>query len=84
MTEDDVDARVRSILSDMFGLDSDEINQNTSSDTVEKWDSLQHLTLVLSLEEEFGIQLDDEETLAVVSFPLITTIIRDHLKTAES
>jgi len=34
---------------------------NVSVDTVEKWDSLQHLNLVLVLEEEFNISFSDQE-----------------------
>jgi acyl carrier protein len=78
---DDVEARARSVLADVFGLDPDEIGPETSTETVEGWDSLQHLSVVLALEEEFGIHLGDEDTLGVVSFPLITTIVREHLGT---
>src|SRR5436305_9889671 len=76
---DDVEQRVKSILADVFGLDPDAVGPDTSTDTVDEWDSLHHLTVVLSLEEDFGIQLDDEETVAVVTFPLIVAIVREHL-----
>ena len=79
MSGDDVDRRVRSVLVEVFGLDPDTVGPDTSTDTVEAWDSLQHLTVVLSIEEEFGIHLDDEDTVAAVSYPLITTIVRDRL-----
>jgi acyl carrier protein len=79
MTADEVDDRVRAILVDVFGLDAADVGPDTSTDTVEAWDSLQHLTVVLSLEEEFGIELDDEEVASLVTFPLITAIIREHL-----
>jgi len=76
---DDVEQRVRSVLADVFGLDPASIDPDTSTDTVEGWDSLHHLTVVLSLEEEFDIQFDDEETLSLVNFPLIALIVREHL-----
>jgi acyl carrier protein len=84
MSAEETDTRVRTILADVFGLELDQINADTSTDTVEKWDSLHHLTLVLALEEEFDIQLDDEETVAVVTFPLISAVVRDHLGILES
>ncbi len=77
MTTDTIEARVRTILADLFALDPDSIGPDTSTDTVEEWDSLQHLTVVLSVEEEFGIQLDEEQTIAMVTFPLITEIVRE-------
>ena len=68
---DEIEERARQVLAEVLGLDPLEVTAETSPDTVKAWDSLQHLTLVLSLEEEFEIQFDEDETLAVVSFPLI-------------
>jgi acyl carrier protein len=79
MTAEDVAARVRSILGDVFALKPEDIGSDTSTDTVPAWDSLQHLTVVLSLEEEFDIHFDDEETVALVSFPLIVTIVGERV-----
>ena len=83
MSTDDVEQRVRTVLADVFGLDAASIGPDTSTDTVEGWDSLHHLTVVLSLEEEFDISFDDEETLSLVNFPLITLIVRERLGLAE-
>jgi acyl carrier protein len=79
MTAEEIETRARAIVAEVFGLDPSEVRPDTSHDTVENWDSLQHLTLVLALEEEFDIQLEDEETGAIVTFPLITAVVRDHL-----
>jgi acyl carrier protein len=84
MTADDVESKVRSVLADVFGLNAQDVGPDTSTDTVEGWDSLHHLTVVLSLEEEFGIQFDDEETLSLVTFPLIIAIVRDRLESLET
>lgn len=75
MGRDEIEDRVRGILADVLGLDPSEVTEETSPDTVKAWDSLQHLTIVLSLEEVFEIQLDEEETLAIVSFPLIVATV---------
>jgi acyl carrier protein len=79
MTGDDVEGRVRSVIAEVFGLNPVEVGPQTSTDTVEGWDSLHHLTVVLSLEEEFDIQFDDQETLSLVNFPLILAVVREHL-----
>ena len=84
MTADDVESKVRSVLADVFGLNAQDVGPDTSTDTVEGWDSLHHLTVVLSLEEEFGIQFDDEETLSLVTFPLIIAIVQDRLGSSEA
>ena len=79
-----IEEKVRSVLAEVFGLDPAGVGADTSTDTVEGWDSLHHLTVVLSLEEEFGIQFDDQETLSLVNFPLIVTIVKDRLGVSES
>lgn len=84
MSADEIATRVRTILADVFGLEPDQVDAETSTDTVEEWDSLHHLTLVLALEEEFDIQFDDEETVAIVTFPLITAVVGEHLGILES
>jgi acyl carrier protein len=83
MSADNIETRVQEVIADVFGLDLEEVGPETSIETVEAWDSLQHLTVVLALEEEFDVQLDDEETVAAVSVPAIAAIVREHLELLE-
>ena len=78
----DAEARIRSVFSDVFGLAPEDVGPETSPDTVEAWDSLQHLTLVIALEEEFDIHFDDEETVSLVTYPLIVATVGEHLGSA--
>jgi acyl carrier protein len=84
MSADNVEQRVREVIAEVFGLEPQEVGPKTSIETVEAWDSLQHLTVVLALEEEFDIQLDDEQTVAAVSFPVITEVVRERLELLET
>ena len=52
---------VRNIASDIFGIPADGITAESSPETIENWDSMQHLNLVLAIEEKFGVQLDPED-----------------------
>jgi acyl carrier protein len=49
------------MASDLFGVPADRITATYSPETLENWDSVQHLNLVLALEEKFGMQLSPEE-----------------------
>ena len=80
----DIDLRIRTVLADVFGVDASEIDQNTSMDTVDAWDSLCQLTVVLALEEEFDLHFDDEQTVALVSVPLINEIVAESLGVADA
>ena len=53
--------QVRGIASDLFAIPADRITSQSSPETVEAWDSTQHLNFVLALEEKFSIQLSPEE-----------------------
>jgi acyl carrier protein len=53
--------QVRNIASDIFGIPADRITAQSSPETIENWDSMQHLNLVLAIEEKFGVQLDPED-----------------------
>ena len=53
--------QVQAIASDVFGIPANKISQESSPESIENWDSMQHLNLVLAIEEKFGIQLAPEE-----------------------
>jgi acyl carrier protein len=53
--------QVRSVASDIFGIPAEAITAESSPETIENWDSMQHLNLVLAVEEKFGVQLEPED-----------------------
>jgi acyl carrier protein len=53
--------QIRGVASDLFNVPVDRINAASSPETIESWDSTQHLNFVLALEEKFGLQLSPEE-----------------------
>jgi len=53
--------QVRGVASDLFGIPVNQITADSSPETIETWDSTQHLNFVLALEEKFGLQLSPEE-----------------------
>ena len=42
--------KLKEIIASVFKVDASSINNETSPDTIENWDSLNHLNLVLALE----------------------------------
>ena len=51
-------SRVCEIASDILQVD---VTPESSPETVDGWDSVQNLNIVLALEEEYGFQFDPEE-----------------------
>jgi acyl carrier protein len=67
--------KIKQIMSAIFDVPVDEITDSSSPDTIEKWDSLNHLNLVSSLEEEFDVRFSDEEITEMLNFQLIILIL---------
>jgi acyl carrier protein len=53
--------QVRGVAADVFEVSAEQITADSSPEVLENWDSVQHLNLVLALEQQFGIQLEPEE-----------------------
>jgi acyl carrier protein len=51
-------SRIQQIASDVLLAD---VTADSSPETVESWDSVQHLNLILAIEEEYGVQFSPEE-----------------------
>lgn len=72
--------KLKEVLSAVFEVSIESITEESSSDTIENWDSLRHLNLIIALEEEFDVVIPDEEVGNLVNFKLIEIVINDLLK----
>jgi len=70
--------KLKELMARVFGVEVTAIGDDASPDTIENWDSLRHMNLVLALEEEFGIELTDEQTVEILSYQLIKIVLREH------
>jgi acyl carrier protein len=72
------ESKLKQVIADVFGIEIETIGEDTSVDTVQEWDSLKHLNLVLVLESEFDVSLSEEQTVQILSYPLIKAILEEH------
>jgi acyl carrier protein len=61
--------RLAQILADTLGLPLSAIPADASMNNIAQWDSIAHLNLVMSLEQEFNVQFNAEEMIALDSLP---------------
>lgn len=73
---------LKKVVADVLEVDPAEIGADFSMDSVEQWDSLRHMTLVLSIEEMFGISIPDEEAANITSWPLIKLVVEEQVGVA--
>jgi len=75
-----LETRIKKVLSQMFTIPIESINDNTSYDNVPKWDSLAHMNLVIALEEEFAIKFNHIQMMEMLSYPLIVLTMKEILQ----
>ncbi len=61
MTHNEIMEKVQRIFREVFDDDTLVIEDSTNSSDIEDWDSLEHITLVVSMEKEFGLKFDLKE-----------------------
>jgi acyl carrier protein len=69
------DQRIGQMFHDLFGIAPDACNDATSMKTVEGWDSVNHLTLVFTLEETFNVQFSPEDISELTSVGRIKALL---------
>jgi len=69
--------RVYKIISQVFNVPIENINDESSSDDIETWDSLKHMNMVLALEEEFNVQFGEKQVLEMLNVGLIIEILKE-------
>ena len=79
-----VSDQIRTMASDIFGVPADKITPTSTPETIETWDSIQHLNLVLALEEKFGVQLSPEEIEQMKSIGDVIKLVEGKLQAAPS
>jgi len=66
--EETTEQIIASILADILDLDPVTIDDDTAMENVGSWDSMNHINVVLALEERFGVVFDVEEIELMISF----------------
>ena len=73
--ENKLEDRIKNIMSAVFEIPEEQIKDNSSPDTIESWDSLKHMNLIIALEEEFEVEFTDNEIYEMMNYTLIKSII---------
>lgn len=70
--------KLKEALARILDVDVSEITDNASPDTIENWDSLRHMTLVIALEEEFDVEFTDDQVVEILGYKLIKIVLEEH------
>lgn len=70
--------KLKQIMAVVFNIPENSVNENSSPDNIDVWDSLKHLNLVLAIEEEFDISLTEDQVVEILSYELIIEVLKEH------
>ncbi len=69
--------KIKEILATILEIDQSDINNNTNPDTVSSWDSLRHMKLVFSIEDEYDVQFSDDQIIQLTDVGKIINCIKE-------
>ena len=64
-------------MSTILDIPLEDIDHEISMESCDEWDSLQHMSLLVAIEEEFGLELNDDEVLQMKDYTSIISVLED-------
>ena len=74
---DEIYERLNEVFRDVFDDDSIEVNEDTTANDIEDWDSLNHITLIDAVESEFGVRFTMGEVSGMKNVGEMAQIIKE-------
>ena len=72
-----MEKQLKEIMSGVFNLNPENIDEEASMETIASWDSKKHMELITAIEENFDIpMMSMEEIVAMVRFDKIKEILK--------
>lgn len=68
---------IKLVMSQVFQVDPSAITAESSPESIERWDSLKHMQLIMALEDELGVQFPDDAIPELVSYGAIEQMVQE-------
>jgi acyl carrier protein len=78
MTSDEI-SKIKRIFCEVLGAGEAEVDDSTAYNSFPAWDSLKHLQLVARYEDEFDIEFDMDDIIAMENFGLVKEIVSRYI-----
>ena len=72
----EMEDKLRKLLAVLLEVNEEKIDNNTSAETIEGWDSLKQMNIVVAVEEEFDMMFDEEESILSDSYQSLLELIQ--------
>jgi len=74
-----IENELRVTVAKILEVDVEVIQHDSSSDTLESWDSLKHMSIIVEIEKKYGIQFLDDDIEKVLSFDSLLARVEELL-----
>ncbi len=76
-----VEQRIKGIMANVFRIDINDINEETSADNIDQWTSLEHVDFLVKLQKEFDIEFTDSQIVEeLLSYKTVVQTVRAAVK----
>lgn len=79
MTDKEIAIKVKKIISEVMEISVAKVKDDSSQKTIENWDSLAHLKLVMELEKKLGVTFNTQEVFSMETISEICNQVKKHL-----
>ena len=71
--------QIKKIMTEVFEIESSLVNDKISQKNTDQWDSLNHLNLIVEIEEEFDVSFTPEQIGSMTSLEIILAELKTKL-----
>lgn len=79
MTREEIFGKLNEVFRDVFEDEDITVNDQTTADDIEDWDSLEHINLINAIEQEFGIKFNMGQIVSMKNVGEMVSIIESKL-----
>ncbi len=79
MTREEIYVKLNEVFQDVFDDEDIMVNDETTAEDIEDWDSLEHINLIVAVERAFGIKFTMGETTSMKNVGAMADIIQERV-----
>ena len=68
--------RLKQVFKELFKIEPQDFREDLDVNSIGEWDSMNHLNLIIALEESFNVAFSTEEVIQMTSVKSIIEILR--------
>ena len=80
MTREEVFERLNKVFQEVFDDEIIKVNDSTTSEDIDDWDSFEHISLIVAVEEEFAIKIPMGKVVTMKNVGEMADIILQRIK----